>query len=134
MMVSESHVAPDTLAKIPVIGFTLRLAEVSWKISLRDCPTSPVIIADLAASRFGSPMKAETLIFPAGTVNENCPFSSASAYPIGTQYVLSSPSTTWPSASATSSPLNASLSNITLALGIAPKPSSSTVPSRVAPL
>ena len=60
--------APDTLARIPVMGFTLRFAEVSWKISLSDCPTSPVIIADLAVSRSGSPMKAETLIFPAGTV------------------------------------------------------------------
>ena len=84
-MVSDSHVAPDTLARIPVIGFTIRSLEVSWKMSPSNCPTSPAIIEDLAASRFVSPMNAETRILPAGTVNENRPFSSASAYPIGIQ-------------------------------------------------
>ena len=84
-MASESQVEPETLARIPVIGLTFLLTDVSWNISLNVWLTSVVIIIDLAASRFGSPMKAETRILPAGAVKEKCPFSSASAYPLGIQ-------------------------------------------------
>ena len=94
----------------------------------------PVIIVDLAASRLGSPKNAVTLIFPAGTVNSNIPSSSASVVPIGIQYVLESLSSTNPSSSGDSSPLKASLSIRSLALGTGPIPSSSTVPESVAPL
>ncbi len=84
-MDSESQVEPETLARIPVIGLTLLPTEVSWNMSPSVWLTSEDIISDRAASRFGSPMKAETRILPAGAVNEKCPFSSASAYPMGIQ-------------------------------------------------
>ena len=84
-MVSESHVEPETLARIPVIGLMFRFGVFSWKMSLRDCPTSVVMRTERAASRSGSPKKAEILSLPAGTVNEKRPFSSASVTPIGIQ-------------------------------------------------
>ena len=43
--VSESHVDPETLPKIPVIGFRVLTSDVSLsKISPRVCPTLEVII------------------------------------------------------------------------------------------
>ena len=94
---------------------------------------APVISDVLADSKSGSPEKAETRIFPAGTLKEKNPSSSAWVLPMGIQYVLESLSTTCPSTSI-SSPLNASLSIRILALGTGPIPSRDTVPSRVAPL
>jgi len=82
---SESQVEPETLARMPVIGLTFLVVWVIWNMSFRVWLTSDIMIVDLAASRSGSPMKAETLILPAGAVNEKRPFSSASAYPIGIQ-------------------------------------------------
>ena len=84
-MVSESHVEPETLARIPVIGLMFRFGVFSWKMSPRDCPISVVMMTERAASRSGSPKKAEILSLPAGTVNEKRPFSSASVTPIGIQ-------------------------------------------------
>ena len=84
-MVSESHVEPETLARIPVIGLTVLPGVFSWKMSPRVCPISVVMMTERAASRSGSPMKAEILSLPAGTVNEKRPFSSASVTPIGIQ-------------------------------------------------
>ena len=125
---------PETLPRIPVTGFSsLDSSFTSVRISV--ILYVPVIIVDLACSKLGSPKNAVTLIFPAGTVNSNIPFSSASVVPIGIQYVLGSLSVTIPViSSATSSPLKASLSMRSLAFGTGPIPSSSTVPERVAPL
>ena len=85
MMVSESHVEPETLARIPVIGLIFRFGVFSWKRSPRVCDISVVMMTERAASRLGSPKNADILSLPAGTVNEKRPFSSASVTPIGIQ-------------------------------------------------
>ena len=83
-----------------------------------DSPTLDEIMEFLADSKSGSPENAETLIFPAGAVNEYSPFSSACVEPIGIQYVLGSLSIISPFSFGISSPLNASRSIKILALGI----------------
>ena len=63
---------PYTFPRIPVTGFTFLFWELSTNSSCMEEP-DPVISDVLADSRSGSPEKADTLIFPAGTLNEKNP-------------------------------------------------------------
>ena len=68
-----------------MIKLTLRTPVFDSVATSCNIPPEPLDNSSRAALTSGSPKKAETLIFPAGTVNENSPFSSASTVPIGIQ-------------------------------------------------
>ena len=85
---SPNQVEPETLPRIPVTGFTVRssLTSVSRsEIHMLDSSAVEVTNRSRAAVKSESPMKAETRIFPLGTVTLKCPLSSACVEAIGIQ-------------------------------------------------
>ena len=70
IMVSDSHWDPETLPNIPVIKLTFLTPIVDSVATSCNIPPEPLVNSSRAALISGSPKKAETLILPAGTVNE----------------------------------------------------------------
>ena len=67
---------PYTFPRIPVIAFTFLFWDLSTNSSCMEEP-DPDISDVLADSKSGSPEKADTRIFPAGTLKEKSPSSFA---------------------------------------------------------